>query len=123
MAAYCLGLTFFVSQILKFPQMKSDFAKQDRTSAMNEVKDNINGKIKSLKRRRSSDPAALRNALQSVQTTLLAIIDFYKKLQLGSAEGRSLYEGLHAIEGAHAGQEVWKRVLKAWSFEAGLGQL
>ena len=99
--------------------MKLALVKQERTAAMNELKDNINGKIKSLKRRKSSDPAALRNALTSVQTTLAGIMDFYKKLQLGSAEGRSLYESLLAINGVNAGQEVWKRVLKAWSFEAG----
>lgn len=93
---------------------------QERTSSMAEVKKNLQDKVKSLKRRRGSDPLPFKNALNGQLAELNQIMDFVKRLGNGSSEGRGLYDAMLAIPHVTASKQVWMRVLKAWSLEAGL---
>lgn len=87
---------------------------------MGEVKKNLQDKVKSLKRRRGSDPLPFKNALNGQLAELNQIMDFVKRLGNGSSEGRGLYDAMLAIPHVTASKQVWMRVLKAWSLEAGL---
>lgn len=87
---------------------------------MGEVKKNLQDKVKSLKRRRGSDPLPFKNALNGQLAELNQIMDFVKRLGNGSSEGRGLYDAMLAIPHVTASKQVWVRILKAWSLEAGL---
>lgn len=87
---------------------------------MAEVKKNLQDKVKSLKRRRGSDPLPFKNALNGQLAELNQIMDFVKRLGNGSSEGRGLYDAMLAIPHVTASKQVWVRILKAWSLEAGL---
>ena len=91
---------------------------QERLSGMSDVKKNIQEKVKSLKRRRGADPAGLKAALNNLQVGLQDIVDVYKKLGQFASEGRALYTAVRELPDAKVDPEVWKRVLKAWSYEA-----
>lgn len=87
---------------------------------MAEVKKNLQDKVKSLKRRRGSDPLAFKNALNGQLSELNQIMDLVKRLGNGSSEGRGLYDAMVAIPNVTGSTQVWMRILKAWSMEAGL---
>ena len=85
---------------------------------MTALKNNIASKSKSLKRRRGG--FQLKETLNSLASEVGNLIDFVRRLsQSHVSEGRQLYDTLVSMPDLNAGQEVWKRVIRAWSFEAG----
>ena len=87
---------------------------------MAEVKKNLQDKVKSLKRRKGSDPVAFKNSLNRQLAELNKVMDLVKRLGNGSSEGRGLYDTMVANPAITASKQVWMRILKAWTMEAGL---
>lgn len=98
---------------------------EERCSALTELKTNIQTKTKSLKRRRgesqfSATTTKLKDGLNNLTDELSIYIDLTKRLmQCQASEGKSLFDAVAAVPGLTVGQEVWKRRMKAWCFEAG----
>ena len=98
---------------------------QEKTASLTELRGNIQSKAKSLKRRRgqaasSSSTTALKQGLNGLADEISALIDLVKRLsQCATTEGRNLVDSIQNTPGLTAGQELWKRALKAWCFEAG----
>ena len=91
---------------------------QEKMQSCNEVKNSLSQKIKNLKRRRAQDGYGVKQNLQIVLNDLSQFIVFVKKLQSGLSEGRGLYDSMMLVPDLQAGEEIWKRVIKALSFEA-----
>ncbi len=91
---------------------------EDKMQSCNEVKNSLAQKIKNLKRRRGQDISGVKQSLQVVLNDLSQLIVFVKKLQTGLSEGKALHDCMILIPDLQAGEEVWKRVIKALSFEA-----
>lgn len=93
-------------------------------SALTELRNNIGSKQKSLKRRRgeslaSSSTSQLKAGLNGLSEELATLSDLTKRLmQCSSSEGKGLYDSIQAVSNLTVGQEVWKRAMKAWTFEA-----
>ena len=100
---------------------------QEKIASLSELRTNIQTKQKSLKRRRgggsvSSSTMALKEGLNKQIEELTTLIDLTRRLsQCSPSEGKALYDTIQSINGLSVGQEIWKRAMKAWTFEAGVG--
>ena len=101
------------------------FSLEDRIAALTELRNNIQSKQKSLKRRRgessvSSSTVSLKEGLTKLLEELSTLIDLTRRLNAcAPTEGKNLYDAILAVSGLTVGQEVWKRAMKAWTYEAG----
>eukprot|EP00435_Cladocopium_sp_Y103_P063797 s158_g25.t1 len=99
----------------------------ERVSTLTELRNNIQTKQKSLKRRRGESAfcgstLSLKQGLQSLIEELSNLIDLTKRLSAcATSEGKNLYDDIAKVEGLTVGREVWKRTMKAWTAEAGAG--
>ena len=88
---------------------------KDKLATLQELKQQIYVKKKSLKRRKE-DTSLLSSALDGLTTDITNLCDLLKKLSAGTTEGRQLVEMLEGMPDVKAGPAIWMRAIRALAF-------
>jgi len=113
------------------PLLKLDLEKSDdatfgtwckaRVKAVNDLKNSVTTKRKSLKRR-SGDISYITEELENILGAIYAVSDLLKKMEKGFYEGASVYQAIKDVipfvkSETDISAAVWERGLKAIAFE------